>query len=114
MTHDLHLYPRFHIKIVNNCFSYDVMETLLKAAPSLAMAWLALFWNPGLEGSQNWITGTLGLSGQIVVLVWLAVSFIWAFAGALIGHIVFSAFLGFIKSQMSHSKATRQYEEVID
>ena len=49
---------------------------------------LALYWRPGLEGTQNYITSALGISEQVVALMWLLLSFTWAFVGVLVGYSV--------------------------
>ena len=60
---------------------------------------LALFWQPGLESAQNSITSHLHLSGQVVNLVWLALTFAWTFLAALVAHGLSGTLLFYLGSQ---------------
>ena len=62
------------------------MEVWPRRIAALAAPGLALYWDLGLESAQNSLTGSLELSGQVVVLIWLLLAFLWAFAGALAGY----------------------------
>ena len=62
---------------------------------------LALFWQPGLEATQNSITSSMDISGELVSLIWLFLSFVWAFVGAMVGHSVSATVMFYFKSRRS-------------
>ncbi len=75
------------------------MKTWLKAVVASLGGGLALFGGPGLESSQNTITSAIHISGQPVVFVWLLLSFVWAFSGALVSYTIAAAFLYYVKAR---------------
>lgn len=70
-----------------------VSSSWLKGIAALLAGVLALYWQPGLEAAQNSIIAAGGISGQVVVFIWLFLAFSWAFIGALIGYVAFSVVL---------------------
>ena len=60
----------------------------VRAIAAFLAGGLALFWQPGLESTQDSITSNLHLSGQVVTLVWLTLTFTWTFLVAMAAHIV--------------------------
>lgn len=74
------------------------MEFWLRTIAAIMAGGLALYWRPGLESSQNYITSALVISEQTVALLWLLLSFTWAFVGALVGYSLSSAFIFYLSS----------------
>ena len=58
-----------------------------------------LFWQPGLESAQNSITSFLGISGHVVVLMWLLLTFLWALVGGLVGRSTAAGLLFYIRTR---------------
>ena len=67
------------------------MGTWIRFTAAVLTSGLALYWQPGLENAQYSITSGLGMSGQLVVFVWLSLVYVWAFFGAVAGFAVASA-----------------------
>ncbi len=62
------------------------MDFWIKGISGFLVGGMFLYFQPWLESTQNSTTYSLGLTGQVVVLVWLGLTFLWASVGALIGH----------------------------
>ena len=75
------------------------MESWLKGIAGLLVGGLFLFWHPGLETAQNSFTSALNISGQIVPFIWVFLSFVWAFIGALVGHAISATLLFYFKTR---------------
>ena len=75
------------------------MESWFKAIAALLAGGLALYWHPGLETAQNLVTSAAHISGQAVVLIWLFLSFVWAFIGVLLGHSLSATLLFYLPNK---------------
>ena len=65
------------------------MERFIRIALSILGGASALYFQPALESTNNSFTGSLGITGQVVSLIWIGFTVIWAFMGAVAGHIVY-------------------------
>ena len=62
------------------------MDFWIKGISGFLVGGMFLYFQPGLESTQNSTSSALGLTGQVVILMWMGLTFLWASMGALIGH----------------------------
>lgn len=89
------------------------MEAWIRGIAAFIAGGLALFWQPGLESAQNSITSYLNLAGQVVNLVWLALTFTWTFLAALVAHFVSGTllfYLGYLRWWLTRNPSLQRHD----
>ena len=86
------------------------MESWLKGIVAFLSGAVALYWHPWLESAQNSITESLDVSGQVVTLIWLTLTFVWTFVGALMGY-TSVATIFFLLNERRSLPGSQQYLE---
>ena len=90
------------------------MGSWIKGIAAFLAGGMALFWQPGLESAQESITSYLQLTGQVVNLVWLFLTFTWTFLMALAAHVVSGFllfFLGYRPWQLEDNPSLRRSDK---
>ena len=76
---------------------------------------MALYFQPWLESTQNSTISALNLTGQVVALVWLGLTFLWASVGALIGYSTASAGAFYLRARKeARSTDSRRWADGLD